>query len=638
MASPLSLGDLILIGAFADRPAAAVIGRIYLATDGTVPISRDNGTTWEAPVASSASTEDIQDIVAAMITAGTNMAVTYNDPAGSLTLDATVPSLSTEAVQDIAGAMFVSGGGVSVSYNDGAGTLTFAFAYGSGSAFETGVQSVVVSFFGDRLLPAGGATNSLLMKSSGDDYDVGWNDLPADWLVPVGGTTDQVLKKASNDDRDVTWADDEAGLGGLDDLTNVALDDPQVGDVLIKGPTDWTNAPLSDLVPVDLDDLADVTAPSPTNGQVLTWDTDHWEAADPMGGGDTPEPSPLNYDQFGVARFPTKASKVENVGVAASATEDLITLTGAGVVTALTLVTGVFGGDDANCTDMVFRIFVDGEVDPAIEFDLGVLGSRFLTEHVTQQTQHLGIQAAPTGDSALDLPSFQVTLRFPIPFGDGIKFQFHNPTADDTLAFLNVFYTTAVTQNRRLRSAGLTWADKVRREVGDGDYDLLDLASGAGTVVWHSMAVQGVTGPAYLESNIVARVDGEFAPSLQTSGTEDWFCDSFYWATGPRSTPWAYLGTIDLDTNYTVATALDILALFGGLTFTDGIRLTWELGGGFSDVDVSYLVLYYDGEDEATIGGASTPTPSDEDFAIMFTQEGNVALLVDGRIATRRLA
>lgn len=44
---------------------------------------------------------------------------------------------------------------------------------------------------------------------------------------------------------------------------------------------------VTSVPPTDLDDLADVNAPSPTDGQVLTWDdgAGEWVAADPTGGG-----------------------------------------------------------------------------------------------------------------------------------------------------------------------------------------------------------------------------------------------------------------------------------------------------------------------------------------------------------------
>lgn len=268
------LQDLILYGAIGSRPTAGIPGRIYLASDGDEPITRDNGTSWDVPAGSALDEETVQDLVGAMLVAGDNIDITYDDPSGTVTFDVTVPALSSEEVQDIVGAMFVNGGGVTATYSDGSNNITLGFNYGSGSLFETGVQSVVVSFFSNRLLPSGGATNQLLMKNSGTNYDVGWNDLPAGWFVPAGGTTGQVLKKTSNDDYDTEWATDEEGSGdpvSLTDLTDVTLTSPATGDVLMKGVGDWANIPLADiLAELVLGDLADVdVSPTPSEGQLL---------------------------------------------------------------------------------------------------------------------------------------------------------------------------------------------------------------------------------------------------------------------------------------------------------------------------------------------------------------------------------
>lgn len=71
--------------------------------------------------------------------------------------------------------------------------------------------------------------------------------------IPTGGTTGQHLAKASNDDYDTVWEDPP---------------DP----------------------PVNLDDLSDVDAPTPSDGQALTWDsgTSKWKPTTlSLGGGGT---------------------------------------------------------------------------------------------------------------------------------------------------------------------------------------------------------------------------------------------------------------------------------------------------------------------------------------------------------------
>jgi hypothetical protein len=53
-------------------------------------------------------------------------------------------------------------------------------------------------------VPEGGTTGQVLAKSSNDDYDTEWADLPEE-VVPTGGTAGQVLAKSSSTDYDTEW-------------------------------------------------------------------------------------------------------------------------------------------------------------------------------------------------------------------------------------------------------------------------------------------------------------------------------------------------------------------------------------------------------------------------------------------------
>lgn len=83
-----------------------------------------NGITPLAPaVLGGLTTEEIQDLVAAMAAAGTNITVTYNDPAGTLTFD--VSGLN-EPIDDRVAALIVAGNGIQKSYDDPGGALTLS--------------------------------------------------------------------------------------------------------------------------------------------------------------------------------------------------------------------------------------------------------------------------------------------------------------------------------------------------------------------------------------------------------------------------------------------------------------------------------------------------------------------------------
>lgn len=122
------------------------------------------------------SNEQIDDRVAALLTAGTNVTLNYDDGAGTLEISAAVASGDitdfNEAVDDRVGALIDAGTGISVVYNDGAGTLVI-----------TNTASIArnVSF---PIIATPGASEVLLM-----------------WTPPVGET--------------VTFADDFADSAGI---------------------------------------------------------------------------------------------------------------------------------------------------------------------------------------------------------------------------------------------------------------------------------------------------------------------------------------------------------------------------------------------------------------------------------------
>lgn len=112
-------------------------GKTTIAASGAV--STDWASITSKPATFEPTVESVQDIVGSLIVAGTNITANYNDVANTLTLSAT-GSVATdwssvtgkpttfepivESVQDIVGAQIVAGSNITTSYNDVAGTLT----------------------------------------------------------------------------------------------------------------------------------------------------------------------------------------------------------------------------------------------------------------------------------------------------------------------------------------------------------------------------------------------------------------------------------------------------------------------------------------------------------------------------------
>lgn len=71
--------------------------------------------------------ETVQDIVGALIVAGSNTTVSYNDAAGTFTINAATGTVTDpEIVRDVIGAALVAGAGIQITVNDAGDTLTIA--------------------------------------------------------------------------------------------------------------------------------------------------------------------------------------------------------------------------------------------------------------------------------------------------------------------------------------------------------------------------------------------------------------------------------------------------------------------------------------------------------------------------------
>jgi len=73
--------------------------------------------------------EDVQDILGSAIVAGSGITVTYDDLAGTVTIDGN--TLTNEIIDDRVAALLVAGANVTLTYNDVANTLTISAAASS---------------------------------------------------------------------------------------------------------------------------------------------------------------------------------------------------------------------------------------------------------------------------------------------------------------------------------------------------------------------------------------------------------------------------------------------------------------------------------------------------------------------------
>lgn len=113
------------------------------------------------------STEDIQDIVGAMVVNGANITATYDDTAGTLTIEV---SGLTESVQDVLGALGLGGSGLTFTYDDVANTAVLDVNVGAGLEISADAVRIAAAAAGNGL--TGGAGSALAVNVDGSTIEI----------------------------------------------------------------------------------------------------------------------------------------------------------------------------------------------------------------------------------------------------------------------------------------------------------------------------------------------------------------------------------------------------------------------------------------------------------------------------------
>ena len=196
----------------------------YKSSDSSITISGSGADLFEIDFTIGDLSETIDDRVAALVQEGTNMTITYDDGANTLTFDAA--GLDTEAVQDVVGAMVIGGTDINATYNDGLGTLTLDYT-GSAGLDQEQVEDIVanlltagtdigivyndtlgtltISYTGTAGLDTEGVQDVVgAMVIGGTDIDATYDDgagtLTLDYTGTGGGTGTVAYSGATTDD------------------------------------------------------------------------------------------------------------------------------------------------------------------------------------------------------------------------------------------------------------------------------------------------------------------------------------------------------------------------------------------------------------------------------------------------------
>jgi hypothetical protein len=222
-----------------DLPSASTYHGMFAHVHGTGKGYFAHGGNWIKLIDESSSTTDnlsegssnlyhtserVDDRVASLLTAGTNISLTYDDNAGTLTVASS--GKTEEEIEDIVNGLIVGGTNITSTYDDAAGTLTLSNDYG---------DSNVQTFLG------GGSLAGHIIPATDNTYDLGssskmWRDVyigPGSLYVngqKVVEDSSGTIVVSADDDQNVS-----VQTGGSGD---VELDPTGTGSIQLKGPVE----------------------------------------------------------------------------------------------------------------------------------------------------------------------------------------------------------------------------------------------------------------------------------------------------------------------------------------------------------------------------------------------------------------
>lgn len=231
--------------------------------------------------------------------------------------------------------------------------------------------------------------------------------------------------------------------------------------------------------------------------------------------------------------------------------------------------------------DTIIKVYTDGSLTPDISQDLGVFfgyanGGDFSSG------------ALATANFAATCDGWGKTsglCLLPIPFTNGIKVTLTNP-GSVTVGKLFTQISYALTADNpgwapppyRLHTDGVTVLSATAGPAASvSSFTLHSISGGPGIIVAHSMtakSVGGTAGPTYLERNVALTIDGEGSPSFESSGTEDWWNNPWYFNWSKVSSPGAM--SWGLATGSLFSGLVDFAAQHGGIAFASTAVMTWE--------------------------------------------------------------
>lgn len=252
--------------------------------------------------------------------------------------------------------------------------------------------------------------------------------------------------------------------------------------------------------------------------------------------------------------------------------------------------------DFTSVINSVIKVYVDGEGTPSINCDTGTLLAANVGGNGCFSVKHLAFTYVAAHCGVFN-------FMFPIPFKSSIRITL--TVSNTCTASPTTIYYTGVTIPYKLISSCQKYAGKqtyTATQQSDQTVKFLNLGAGnAGWIAFHCIAGDNSSDSTWMENAPVMFLDGASlggTPQYNAGGMEEYFKTSgSYWNGGITQAQWSTTSVVSNATGIVTA-GIDLLALFGGVKFSNGIVMCLQAGAkgipaGDANVDLAWLVLYY---------------------------------------------
>ncbi len=242
----------------------------------------------------------------------------------------------------------------------------------------------------------------------------------------------------------------------------------------------------------------------------------------------------------------------------------------------------------------ILRMYWDGDAYPSVEVPIG----DFFGVGFGQQTDYISLPMSETSGG--------YNSYWPMPFHKSARWTLANLSDRPIDAF---YYNIDFTAYDSLPANLLHFHAQWRREnptSPDKNYTILD-TTGSGQFVGAALFMQNLQAPdlSFLEGDEMIYFNGESTPSVNGTGTEDYFSSGWYFDHGPYSAP--YHGCVIKDDQLHRVSAYR-WHIEDAMPFNKSIRVTIEHGtNNLVKADYSSVAYFY----QSGPALAPPPLPSD---------------------------